>query len=343
MRILHAMLADEVGGVQMAFAHYAALLRYLGHQVVCCVRPGAAILSRLPADCVVELLPHVCEIDPLAVVRASRLIAAHSPDVLVVHGKRAARIFDRARFVSRRTLPLVDVLHRPRFKGIARADRLICVSRALADGALATGVQPDRVIHVPNFLPQDACRAAPPHRSNLPVVGFLGRLVPEKGCDLLLDALALLARTGVPVRARIAGSGPAAPALKAQAARLGIAAEIDWLGWVDDVSGFYSSIDVLCVPSRSESFGFVVLEAFSSETAVIATRTSGPAEIIDHGRNGLLCELTAGALAAELGRLVQSPVLAAGLAAQARVDVQRYLMPAVAPRVASVLDSACAA
>jgi glycosyltransferase involved in cell wall biosynthesis len=178
---------------------------------------------------------------------------------------------------------------------------------------------------------------APAPRLGPPIIGFLGRLLPEKGPDLLIDALAILKAKGVRFGARIAGDGAIKSEVAARAAASGLVDMVTWLGWVEALPAFFESIDVLCVPSRHESFGLVLLEAFAAGKPVVATRTVGPSETVVEGRNGLLCDIDAVDIAAKLETLLRDPARLTQLGAQARIDAAGYAMPAVAPNVAAVL------
>ena len=105
-------------------------------------------------------------------------------------------------------------------------------------------------------------------------VGFVGRLVPEKGADVLLDALTRDPR----LRARIVGAGPAEPALRARAVELEVADRVEFTGPIDpdDIEDFYRSLDVLAVPSLptptwTEQFGRVAVEAMASGVPVVSS------------------------------------------------------------------------
>ncbi|RZS63462.1 glycosyltransferase involved in cell wall biosynthesis [Agromyces ramosus] len=105
-------------------------------------------------------------------------------------------------------------------------------------------------------------------------VGFVGRLVPEKGADILIDAVA----RDPHLRARIVGGGPAGPALRARADELDIADRVEFMGPIepDDIADFYHSLDVLAVPSLptptwTEQFGRVAVEAMASGVPVVSS------------------------------------------------------------------------
>lgn len=329
------MLAPGKGGIEFAFVRWTEALAALGHEVHAVVSHGAEVVAHLSPDLPVTPLRHAFERDPLAILRLHLLIRKRQPDLIITHGNRAGRLL-RAAHGGR--VPHLAVLHRPRFKSLERYDTIACVSRDLMQQALAQGIPLSRLSHVPNFLRRETSVLPPrTHLSQPPLIGVLGRMVPEKGIDLLLDALPLMQQ---PARVFIAGDGPERSTLEAKVKQAGIdlMARVRFAGWVEDVAAFYRNIDVLCVPSRSESFGLIVLEAWAAGVPVIATRTSGPSELITHGKDGLLCEITPAALAAALDSLVSDPPQASALAQKGQQTLTRYTMDAVLPHLQAAIS-----
>lgn len=117
-----------------------------------------------------------------------------------------------------------------------------------------------------------------------PVVGTIGRLVSQKGHEVLLAALAELPG----VRGVIVGDGPARPALEQLAARLELGNRVELVGWSDDARSYLSAFDVFALPSHEEGFPLVVLEAMLARVPVVATDVGSVSEAIEHRRSGLL-------------------------------------------------------
>jgi glycosyltransferase involved in cell wall biosynthesis len=121
-----------------------------------------------------------------------------------------------------------------------------------------------------------------------PLVVFVGRLVTQKGPDLLLEAVPrILAQRG-DAKFAICGDGYMRGDLERRAHELGVAHAVRFLG---SVSGaplveLFKSADCVCVPSRNEPFGIVVLEAWASGKPVVATTSGGPREFVQHGEDG---------------------------------------------------------
>jgi glycosyltransferase involved in cell wall biosynthesis len=124
-------------------------------------------------------------------------------------------------------------------------------------------------------------------------VCFVGRLVPDKGVDCLLRAVAGMHRDGLPIECAIAGEGPELDRLSVLARELGIWALVHFRGRLhgDGVRKLLRSSDVLVLPSRrtknwEEQFGLVLAEAMAEATVTVGSRTGAIPEII--GINDLL-------------------------------------------------------
>lgn len=111
------------------------------------------------------------------------------------------------------------------------------------------------------------------------VLGTVGRLVPEKGFDVLLGAFGSLARQEPDVMLRIAGEGPERARLERIVAEQGLSERVSLDGFVDDVPGFLAGVSVFVVPSRNEAFGNTLVEAVAAGLPCIASRAFGLSEI----------------------------------------------------------------
>lgn len=133
---------------------------------------------------------------------------------------------------------------------------------------------------------------APRPDPNPVVFASVGRLVPERGLDLLLDALSECFGEW---RLRVAGTGPVHEALEQQAQRLGLSARIEWLGAMPraDLPAFWREVDVLVAPSRStldwvEPTGAVVMQAMAHGVAPVVSRCGALPDVV--GESGLVVD-----------------------------------------------------
>ena len=169
--------------------------------------------------------------------------------------------------------------------------------------------------------------ANPRPEPNPVVFASVGRLVPERGVDLLLDALG---STYGDWHLRVVGTGPAHEELEQQAQRLGLSAKIEWLGAMprDQLPEFWRGVDAFVAPSRAtsawvEPSGTVALQAMSNGVAVVVSRCGALPDVV--GDCGLVIdEGDAAALMRATQGLVAEPARCRTLGAMARERVLEH-------------------
>ncbi len=235
---------------------------------------------------------------------------------------------------------------------VARCDRVLCVSEFIRDRARAAfpadagriqtvlnAIDP-AAIAGPAELPATRRGGAAPH------FVYAGRLVPEKGVDVLLEAFGQLRRTLPQARLTIAGSSFFAGAPRTPfERRLRQLAEahgdgVTFTGFIarDRLRDLYGQADAVVAPSTwAEPFGLVVLEAMARGACVIVSRTGGLPELVDHERTGLLVPPgDVDALARAMARVAADPALARRLGCAARDEAtRRFLLPRLVGEISS--------
>lgn len=160
-------------------------------------------------------------------------------------------------------------------------------------------------------------------------VGFLGRIDPVKAIDRLIDALPLVER---PLQLEIAGGGnvPYQRSLEAQASSLGVAERVHFIGEVDGEAkaAFFARNDVLVLPSHTENFGLVVIEALAHGVPVIASDRT-PWSSLPERRAGWHVSNAADSLARALREAVDVDLTLMSANARALAE-QHYTWPAAA-------------
>ena len=195
-----------------------------------------------------------------------------------------------------------------------------------------SAVIPQLGVNTRRFQPDAESRRAQRALLDIPhdafVAGFAGRVVHEKGVDLLVDAVT---RLGDPrVHLLIIGDGPGRRRLQAQAELAGIGARVRFAGGADslEMPRWLNALDVLVLPSRatprwSEQFGRVLTESMSCGVPVIGSRTGEIAHVIgEAGR--LFPENDAAALATQLRTLLDDVTVRVHLAAAGRARVEQH-------------------
>ncbi len=139
-----------------------------------------------------------------------------------------------------------------------------------------------------------------------PTVLFVGRMVVQKGPDILVQTLPSVLRHYPHVKYVFAGDGHLRGDVYALAQRLGVAHAVRMLGdrRGRDLHDLFKACDVVAVPSRNEPFGIVILEGWSAHKPVVSTKRGGPAEFVWHGVNGLQVDDTPDSVAWGLGTLL---------------------------------------
>jgi len=171
----------------------------------------------------------------------------------------------------------------------------------------------------------------------------VGRLVPEKGHAVLIEALALLHERGLPARLTLVGDGPERARLEAQAQRLQIDRYVTFAGSVgqDHIRQHYAAADVFCLPSFAEGVPVVLMEAMATGLPVVSSRIMGIPELIEENRSGLLTRPgRSDLLASALQRLLVNPHLRERLGAAGRNKViAEFTSAANAARLAEMFRS----
>ena len=178
---------------------------------------------------------------------------------------------------------------------------------------------------------------------NGPVLLFVGRIQPLKGLDVAVRALAALRRpdaTLVVIGGASGGEGRAeVDRIEKLVAELGVGEQIRFLDPVPHhlLSTYYRAADVVLVPSRSESFGLVALEAAACGTPVVAAGVGGLRTLVEHGRTGFLVEGRDPAVFASFAdQVLSSPALAAELSGQAARRARGFTWSTAAARLRRV-------
>jgi len=203
----------------------------------------------------------------------------------------------------------------PMLRGASRA---IAVSDAVARHvrAIAPLVPVDVVcngVDLGSFPPRTGERRPGPPR-----LGIVGRLVPNKGVTVALDAVAGLRARGVAAELWVIGDGPLRRSLEARSVALGIGPSVVFLGHREDIGDLLADLDVLLRPSYTEGMSLALLEAMSVGVPIVASDIEGNATIVTHGVTGLLAPAgDAEALARAIERLLLDPGEARRLAARA--------------------------
>jgi glycosyltransferase involved in cell wall biosynthesis len=310
VNVLHLINGEHYAGAERVQDLLARRLPEFGFRVgFACVKLKAFDAMRESRDAPLHDVPMRTRFDLTAAVRVARLIRRGDYCILHAHTVRTALVGSLAAAIA--GVPMVYHAHSPatrnttggwrdRLSGIVerhslrRAERVIAVSRAIADHVAVEGYDADRIVVVPNGVPPVAAVSDRPTPNGCWTLGVVALFRPRKGIEILLEALAILRDRGLPVHLRAVGTfeSPTYQAeIAAQVERLKLGAHVTWTGFTRDVTAELQRMDLFVLPSLfGEGLPMVVLEAMAAGTPVVATRVAGVPEAIRHGRDGVLAD-----------------------------------------------------
>jgi glycosyltransferase involved in cell wall biosynthesis len=353
VRVLHVQRAKGVGGSERHLLALLPALAAAGVDVRMCVlaAPGGdRFVDALRAAGVDTTgLTAGPDVNPVAVARLVGQIRDFQPDIVhthLVHGDVHGQVA-----ASMARVPGVSSMHgtpafyeKEPYRSAGRvagrlARRRIAISQHVADFLRRARLgPPDRIRVVPygidaaafstHALSRDDDRAALGIATSDFAVGIASRLIPGKGHDVLVPAVARAAAERSNIKLLIAGDGPERARLEGMAAQLCAPRTVQFLGFVSDVKPFMHACDVLAFPTQaqlSEGFGLAALEAMAAGRPVIASRVGSLPEVVEDGVTGVLvAPSSADALASAILALARDDAvcerLGAAGATKAQVD-----------------------
>lgn len=290
--------------------------------------------------------------DALSILRLARLIREQRPRILHTHTAKAGTVGRLAALLAGDARPevVVHTFHGHVLRGyfgplksgafrllerlLARmTTRLIAVSPQVRDDLVALGVAPPEkfsVVRLGIELDErlETAEGGADARARLGigperfVVGWVGRMTGVKRTDDVLEALRLLRERGVDAVLLMVGDGPDREHVEQRASELGIVRHCLFLGYQEDVSGWYRAFDAMILPSANEGTPVVVIEALAAGCPVVATSVGGVPDVVREGVDGFLVPMgDTEALAERLTRLAEDPELRATMGAAGRESV----------------------
>jgi glycosyltransferase involved in cell wall biosynthesis len=275
--------------------------------IVCALRTNPAAISI--RGNVINLKYNRC--DPRSIFGVARLCKEHSIDILHAHLSKSVITCLLASYICKR--PVIVHEHGGIFrKGLSfsvyrfllrllhrRAAMIIANSQATARelvrkaGEKSEGIEViQNTIDFDIFDSSKVSRSAAREKLGISdkdiVVGYVGRLHPLKGADILIEAFSLLLRQSADYLLVLAGDGPQRESLEALVARLGIGKRVKFLGMSDNVAEVMAAFDIGVVPSRQESFGVVAAELMRMKVPVVSSGEEGLAELVSDDVTGLV-------------------------------------------------------
>ena len=357
--ILHLTDTLDLGGYERVAVNLVnELPRHRFPAALCTTRRDGPLDAHIAPNVLRLRLARRGTFDPRAVLRLSQFIRAHGIRILHAHGPSL--------FIARAAAalpPWPAVIWHAHSGRLAAEDRAAWPYRLAASGIAGVIAvnQPllewtrrrlrlpaSRTWYLPNLVAEPALPADPPDLPGTPAsrIVCVANLRPEKDHATLLRAFAIVARALPETHLLLAGASPD-PAyeqkLRAQAAALGIANRVAFLGRRDDVPAILRCSAAGVLSSTFEGLPMSLLEYGMAGLATVSTNAGQSAEVLDHGRAGILVAPgDAEALAAGLLSLLRSPEIRARLGDEFRRHVrERYGPAAVMPQLCAIYDTVC--
>jgi glycosyltransferase involved in cell wall biosynthesis len=265
--------------------------------------------ANFPVYCFKKDMPHLVA----ATFELIRLLKQHRIQILCAHGHKSRMLgWVAAKYLR---IPIVGISHGwtgenrkiQLYERIdkwmhRRMDHIVCVSQGQADKVIQFGTPASRVSVIYNAVrmgrfnePSDISfrhrlESMFPKKPRL-IVGSAGRLSPEKGFDVLVNAACVLAakREETPdIGIVIFGDGVLQEALQKQIDALGLSQSVVLAGFTDQLDQYMHHFDLFVQSSHTEGMPSVLLEAMAAKTAVVATQVGGTGELVVEGSTGLM-------------------------------------------------------
>lgn len=303
MRSLHIIGSRQFGGAENFFLRLVTALKSDPRQdPLVVIRPRSPLRGPLEkAGFPPFFVPMRNGWDLFSMWQIRRLIREQKPRIVQTYMGRGTRLT--------RVPENSGAVHVARLGGYYKidgyyrhADAWIGNTRGLCDYLVKQGLPARRVFPVGNFVPvspaptaeeRTACRREIGLPEDAWALFTLGRLIAIKGFDDLLQAFSRMPEAigGRPLYLVIGGDGPLRQNLVDLAQSLGVEQRVIWPGWLNDPDPYFHAADLFVCPSRVETLGNVILEAWAHGLPAVSTETPGGTELIETGENGLLTPL----------------------------------------------------
>ena len=232
------------------------------------------------------------------------------------------------------------------------SDAVITVSRALRDEVIRMYGTPEEKVYVvyngvnPRRFEGETDEGRIRQQCGMgpfdPMVLFVGRMAYQKGPDLLLDAIPQVLESKPEARFVFVGDGDMRQHLEGQAWWRGLGYATRFLGYRGgkELADLYRAANIVCVPSRNEPFGIVILEAWSAGKPVVSTYNGGPGEFVWHGVTGLKTPVEAGRIGEALSKLLNDRSYAEWIGRNGRAAAESaFSWDRIASRVREIYES----
>jgi sugar transferase (PEP-CTERM/EpsH1 system associated) len=312
LRILHVSYSLDVGGLERVVINLAKGLKGEGHLVKICCLNGKGVLGEEVEEAGIEVFslkkkPGIVWNLPY---RISKIIVENNIEVVHTHNE-AGLIYGATASILSRVPEIVHTEHgkEPGYDKkkvlefaegllLRKVNHVVAVSKDAKNKILKlSGIDKDKVLVIPNgidvenyFRPESR-----KEKRNLLgigpesfVIGNIGRLVPLKNQEFLMDIFSKLSEEFPNLKLVIVGDGPIRGALERYSSEHGMNDSVLFLGERKDIAELLSTFDLFVLPSLTEGVSLTLLEAMAAGKAIVASAVGGNPEVIEDEKTGLL-------------------------------------------------------
>ena len=285
MKILNAIHAQFIGGVEQVFRDYADALLESGHDVALAVSDNGG--SKYDEYENVFKLKNYNQI--LDIFHFLFIIIKFKPDFIICHTFRPIKWMRFLKYFTK--AKVIGVNHGVTYRHSLQCDGVISVNEDIANNVVKAGFNKEN-----NFIVANSIKITQKYHKKsikkLPIIAMYGRIEEGKGFDILIRACEILAKKH-DFRLKIGGfeiidSNYKLEKVEKLTKKYNIHDKFQFVGTVLDKKQFFEDVDIFVVPSRHESFGMVILEGFLNSTLVISSDTDGGKLLIDDEKDGIL-------------------------------------------------------
>jgi glycosyltransferase involved in cell wall biosynthesis len=311
MKVLHIISSGGMYGAEAVILNMSRTLNECSHRSVLGVFSNSANPNLqlhengLREGIESHLIPCDGQIDRTVIASIRDLVARTQADVVHAHGYKAdVYVY----FALRRSgTPLVSTCHNwikdgPLVSFYGMVDRLVlrnyagivAVSNEVKQRLLNAGVKAQKIHLIRNGIDlRPFAKAIPSLREDTNadqtlIVGWIGRLSPEKGVDIFLHAAARVLTECPATKFVVVGEGPEQDTIEALIDELKIRESVSLVGRRDDMPSVYASLDVMVSSSRQEGLPMAILEGMASRLPLVATAVGDVPNVVLDGRTGLI-------------------------------------------------------
>lgn len=340
MRILNIIHAQFIGGVDQVFRDYNQVFLDHDNELAIVISDNGYDNYILPGLKKIYKLKNITP--ALDIIHLLSIIYSFKPDVIVCHSLRTLRWMKFLKpLISAKT---VAINHGITFQKSLNCDYVFSINQTIADLVITAGKAPNCSIFIPNMIKIDQDFVIKKFHNPV-VIGMFGRIEYRKGFDILIKAAAILRKDNINFKLQLVGfsvsnSSYNENSLKQLVQENNLEDIVEFVGTVKNKKQFFDSIDILCVPSREEPFGLVIIESFFYSTPVISSNSDGSKMLIKDGEDGLIfatqdCQ----DLAEKIKLLIKNQELALSISKAAFIKVKnQYSLGAVGDKLQLELE-----